>query len=67
MQRGCALILALIVVWTWSSARAEVNVEGSSGLLAVPTAAVVTEGEAVFSAARYYSDTIFEGEDCIGG
>ncbi|MBN2082179.1 YjbH domain-containing protein [bacterium] len=59
-----ALVLMLATGWL-SPASAEVNVEGVSGILAVPTAAVVNDGEAVFSAGRYYSDTLSGDTDYV--
>lgn len=69
MRSACALLLAVLLSWPGGPARAddsEVNVEGVSGLLSVPTAAVVNDGEAVVSASRFLSDTIFEGQDYLG-
>jgi hypothetical protein len=70
MRSACALILAVLLAWPAAAgAQAEdneVNVEGVSGLLAVPTAAVTNEGEAVVSAARYLNDTLFETQDYLG-
>jgi len=47
-----ACLVSLPVAWR-SAAAAQVNVEGVSGLIDVPTAEVVSEGSAVFAMGRY--------------
>lgn len=62
--RRLALVLAFGII-SPGLALASSNVEGISGILAIPTAEVVREGEVEFTVGRYLSDVLDPDQDWV--
>ena len=66
MRKAAGLALAVALTLTAAGqAWAETNLEGNSGLLAVPTAAVVRDGDVAFTYGRYYNDSLDPSRDFV--